>query len=36
MSAEFDAVAAMVPAGSRVLDLGCGDGAMLEIGRAHV
>ena len=29
MSAEFDAVAAMVPAGSRVLDLGCGDGAML-------
>ena len=29
-------LAELVPMGSRVLDLGCGDGAMLEIGRAHV
>jgi methionine biosynthesis protein MetW len=27
---DLDVVAAMVPAGSRVLDLGCGDGALLE------
>ena len=29
MSAEFEAIAALVPVGARVLDLGCGDGAML-------
>ena len=29
MSAEFEAIAALVPIGARVLDLGCGDGAML-------
>ena len=44
--ATMQALAALVPEGSRVLDLGCGDGAMLdylqrarrsrEIGRAHV
>jgi methionine biosynthesis protein MetW len=27
---DLDAIAALVPAGSRVLDLGCGDGALLE------
>jgi methionine biosynthesis protein MetW len=27
---DLDVVAAMVPPGSRVLDLGCGDGALLE------
>ena len=27
---DLDAVAAMVPRGSRVLDLGCGDGALLD------
>jgi methionine biosynthesis protein MetW len=30
MRPDQDIVAAMVPAGSRVLDLGCGDGALLE------
>ena len=29
-NAEFEAVASLVPVGSRVLDLGCGGGAMLE------
>jgi methionine biosynthesis protein MetW len=27
---DLEAIAALVPAGSRVLDLGCGDGALLE------
>ena len=30
MRPDLDVVAAMVPAGSRVLDLGCGDGGLLE------
>ncbi len=30
MRPDLDVVASMVPAGSRVLDLGCGDGALLE------
>jgi methionine biosynthesis protein MetW len=30
MRPDLDVVAGLVPAGSRVLDLGCGDGALLE------
>jgi methionine biosynthesis protein MetW len=30
MRADHDVIASLVPAGSRVLDLGCGDGSLLE------
>ena len=29
MRADYDVIASLVPAGSRVLDLGCGDGSLL-------
>ena len=29
--ATMEVIASLVPAGSRVLDLGCGDGALLEL-----
>ena len=32
LRADLAAIAAMIPPGTRVLDIGCGD----EIGRAHV